>query len=423
MVPTTGIGDIYFSVGNYPEALKNYKHALKIANEIGDKGQVATADIDLGRICYKQSNDTGAIKFLLASLKIMEEGHVLWSMEDIHYNLGLVYLDMGNYSLAQNYADSSLMECQIMGSQPVMVKIYIELGSIYEKQGKLQDALDVLTKGLSLAKKIGAKVDIRDAYSHLADVSAEMKNYSAAYEFYKDYTINLDSINSNESAKKIAVLEINYAFQKKQDSVRVEQEKNDIINRDESNLKSIITDSAVVISVLTILMAFLLINRQQLKHKKDKIIFEKDKKQMESELTNAKIMLDEYIQTMAEKNKLLEEFKTDMEGLKSLYDKERIAKLEYLNKANILTDEDWNKFKQLFEQVHKDFLKRVKEKLPDLTQAEIRLVCLTKLSVGTKQMAGILGVSFDTIKKSRHRLRKKLGLSEEDSIDDIVSSI
>jgi len=38
-------------------------------------------------------------------------------------------------------------------------------------------------------------------------------------------------------------------------------------------------------------------------------------------------------------------------------------------------------------------------------------------------MAGILGVSFDTIKVSRHRLRKKLGLSEEDTLEDIANSI
>jgi DNA-directed RNA polymerase specialized sigma24 family protein len=97
--------------------------------------------------------------------------------------------------------------------------------------------------------------------------------------------------------------------------------------------------------------------------------------------------------------------------------------LEHLNNTAILTDEDWNKFRQLFEQVHKDFFKRLREKLPDLTQAEVRLICLTKLNLGTKQMAGILGVSFDTIRKSRYRLRKKLGLAEEDRIDDIVESI
>jgi len=234
---------------------------------------------------------------------------------------------------------------------------------------------------------------------------------------------------------------MNYAFNKKVDSTRVEQEKKDIIKTAESNRKSIITGSAIVISLLTLILAFVLVNRQHLKRKKDKMLFEKnlvlsekekdllklEKQHVEDELKNAKTVLDEYIQNMAEKNKLLEEFKVDMEKLKDIKDKERdkerIEKLEYLNKATILTDGDWNKFKYLFEHVHKDFFKRLKEKLPDLTQAEIRLVSLTKLSIGTKQMAGILGVSFDTIKVSRHRLRKKLGLSEGYSLEDIANSI
>ena len=152
-----------------------------------------------------------------------------------------------------------------------------------------------------------------------------------------------------------------------------------------------------------------------------------EKRRMEDELANAKVMLDEYIHGMVEKNTLLEKFKEDIEELKNLKSKEinevRIEDLEHLNKATILTEEDWDKFKKLFEQVYKGFFTRLKDKIPDLTQAEIRLVCLTKLKVDTKQMAGILGVSAETIRKSRYRLRKKLGLWEEDSIESIAESI
>jgi DNA-binding CsgD family transcriptional regulator len=148
---------------------------------------------------------------------------------------------------------------------------------------------------------------------------------------------------------------------------------------------------------------------------------------MENELSNAKIMLDEYLKSMVEKNELLEQFKTDVEDLKKLKAKEiaeaRIENIEILNKTTILTEDDWNKFKELFEQVYQGFFTRLKEKLPDLTQAEIRLVCLSKLKLDTKQMAGILGVSTDTIKKTRYRLRKKLGLSGEDNIEEIDISV
>src|SRR5581483_1333398 len=104
-------------------------------------------------------------------------------------------------------------------------------------------------------------------------------------------------------------------------------------------------------------------------------------------------------------------------------DEQRVEKLEDLNKSSILTEEDWNKFKDLFGQVHKGYFIRLKEKFPALTQAEIRLVCLTKLKVADKQMASILGISYDSIRHSRYQLRKKLGMTGKDGLDDIAESI
>jgi len=418
------IGSVYYSQRNYQEALKNYREELKFANESGSKYSITSAYFNIGRVYYKQGNDTGAISYMLASLKFLREAHKwIGYIADRHYNIAQVYLAMGNYPLALSYADSSLNEYQIDGNQLSKAMGYTEIGAIYEKQGRFQDAFDITTKGLSLAKEGRAMVLMKDAYAQLANINTEMGNYKAADEDYKEYNRTLDSVGSDEVQQKITVLEKNYSFEKREDSIRLEQEKTNIIKKAESNRKSIITRSAIVISILILISALLAINRQQIKRKKDAIIFEAEKQRMEGELANAKTILDEYIQSMAEKNKLLEEFKSDIEELKNVNDAGNIEKLEHLNKATILTDEDWNKFRLLFEQVYAGFFNRLREKLLDLTQAEIRLVCLTKLNIGTKQMAGILGVSFDTIKKSRHRLRRKLSLSEDDSIDDIVNSI
>ena len=393
------IGNVYYGEGDYAEALKNYHNALKTETQTNDTIAIAYTESNIGRALYKEGNDTDAIKYMMASLKINKKilNHIV--VADIYYNLSRVYLAMGNYPVALGNADSALKEAQYTGLPNSIANIYIEMGSVYQKMGRLQEAADTAAKGLALATRIKARVQMKEANLCLA------------------------GIGNSEGMKKIVAFEMNYAFAKKEDSIKDEEERANIIKTNEINRKSIITDSAIIISLLTLLMAGLLVRNLQLKRKKDKIIFEHDKQRMEAELANDKTMLDEYIQGMAEKNKLLEEFKINLEEFKTLYDKERTENLEYLNRATILTDEDWQKFKQLFEQVHKDFFKRLKGKLPDLTQAEIRLMCLTKLSVGTKQMAGILGVSDDTIKKSRHRLRKKLILAEDDSLDNFVNSI
>ena len=148
---------------------------------------------------------------------------------------------------------------------------------------------------------------------------------------------------------------------------------------------------------------------------------------MEEELINSKKLLDTYTQSMLEKSALLQQFESEIEKLKNLKSKElyeeKIERLNELTKATILTEEDWKKFQELFEQVHKGFFIRLKDKLPHLTHAEIRLLCLTKLKLNPKEMAGILAISSETIIKTRYRLNKKLSLSDEKDIDSIVDLI
>jgi len=94
-----------------------------------------------------------------------------------------------------------------------------------------------------------------------------------------------------------------------------------------------------------------------------------------------------------------------------------------LYKMNILTKEDWVNFKELFEKVHTGFFTRLERKVPSLTPAETRLICLIKMGQQTEQMAAKLGVSVGTINKTRYRLRKKVKMPRKNSIVKLTESI
>jgi DNA-binding CsgD family transcriptional regulator len=57
--------------------------------------------------------------------------------------------------------------------------------------------------------------------------------------------------------------------------------------------------------------------------------------------------------------------------------------------------------------VHPGYMQSVKEKYPDLTNAELRLLMLEKLDLSTQEMANMIGVNKNTIHQTRLRLRKK----------------
>jgi tetratricopeptide (TPR) repeat protein len=431
------LGNVYFMQGNFPEALKDFSQA----EALGNKQVVKKAYGNIGFIYCEQGNYPEAIKNEMECLKISEE---IGDKHDIcaaYVNIGNVYDEQGNLPEALNFLVKSLKMGEEIGDKHGVGCAYVNIGTNLIGQKKYPEAIKYLDSAIVLSKNLDEKDILRDAYRNLANIAETKGNYKSAYTNYQTYIIYRDSIINQKDIKKITEMQVSYGFEKREDSIRVEQEKRDIVKTAEINRKSIITYSAIIIALLTFILAIVLINRQQIKRKKDKIIFEKslslseteknllnlENIQMEGELENAKAMLVEYTHNMVEKNRLLEEFKVDFENLKNLKSKEldeiRVEHLEYLNKTTILTEEDWNKFKELFDHVYKGFFIRLKEKLPGLTNAEMRLICLTKLKVDTKQMAGILGVSDATIRQSRYRLRKKIGLLEEDTIDDIVESV
>jgi hypothetical protein len=129
---------------------------------------------------------------------------------------------------------------------------------------------------------------------------------------------------------------------------------------------------------------------------------------------------------LREKNELIESFQAEVQALHQQGIQQSDARTEHLNRlinATLLTEEDWREFRQLFDKVYPGFLIRLKDKMPDLNPAEIRLLALTKLQLAPKEMAAMLGIGYEAIRKSRQRLRKKINLPEEGTLDELVGLI
>ena len=83
-------------------------------------------------------------------------------------------------------------------------------------------------------------------------------------------------------------------------------------------------------------------------------------------------------------------------------------------------DEDWQNFKSYFNQVHPNFETKLKADHPDMTVNDIKLAALIRMNLTTKQIATINNVSILAVKKARYRLRKKLNISEDESLEDLL---
>ena len=138
-----------------------------------------------------------------------------------------------------------------------------------------------------------------------------------------------------------------------------------------------------------------------------------EKRALLVEQQRAEERLTQYITHLEAKNRLLETISRELDqtrnsSVEPVGDPPSPLGIGGLLNRVILTEVDWQQFKQLFEGVYPDFFNGLQSRFAELTPAEIRLLALLKLDISTKQMAYMLGVNTNTIRMSRYRLRRKL---------------
>lgn len=195
---------------------------------------------------------------------------------------------------------------------------------------------------------------------------------------------------------------------------------------------------ALVLYIIAFGMGIWLVERWNLHRlERQRLQLEQEKeKQLEEErikTTNEKLQLDlinkskelaNSTMTLVKKNELLMKIKEEIRNVKSSPDgrssNKSYQRLLHLIDTNISSEEDWQLFETNFNQVHEQFLKRLKTEYPDLTPGDLRLAAYLKMNLTSKEIAPLLNISIRSVENKRYRLRKKLNLAEEDNLTEFM---
>ena len=170
--------------GNYPEALKNYLHALEIKQETGDKQGVADSYNNIGSVYYAQGNYPEALKNYFASLKIFEAIGNKKDNAASHNNIGIIYYNQGNYPEALKNHFASLKIKEAIGDKAGVSYSYNNIGNVYVAQGNYQEALNNYFASLKIKEAMGDKKGIASSYNNIGLVYYDQANYQEALKNY-----------------------------------------------------------------------------------------------------------------------------------------------------------------------------------------------------------------------------------------------
>ncbi|WP_258102751.1 triple tyrosine motif-containing protein [Marinoscillum sp. MHG1-6] len=86
-------------------------------------------------------------------------------------------------------------------------------------------------------------------------------------------------------------------------------------------------------------------------------------------------------------------------------------------------DKDWEDFKLYFEQIYTGFYAKLKAKCPELTGQDLRHCALIRLNLSIQECASIMGISPESVKVSRTRIRKKINIEGNQGLPEFIYSI
>jgi len=426
------IGMVYADLKEYKKALYYYEQAINEFTALGLKGRIATTFTKIGTMLIEQNKDNEALQYLTDALQMHTGANFTYGIAEAHNKLGILYLHKNEIEQASYHIKKSMQLGSKISDKDGLTNNLILYGKILRKSSKLDQAAIELDKGLQLAKENNLKKYELLAYEELKELKKTQAKPQEAYRYYDKFITLRDSLFNLEKSKQIAYLEFENEIEKRDKallSLKAQEKKDKLIQ--------VLLLIGLVILVISLVVIYI-ISKQRTE--KNREIAVQNQKLVESayelsqrKLENAELKqqelkkeldfknreLSSYTLNFIKKNEIVQQIQQTIQSIKktpTLQKNKIITDLNRLIRKNLRIDRDWEDFSRFFEDAHKGFYTKLKSKHEDLSSNDLKICSLIRLNLNVKEMASILGISPDSARTARYRLRKKLKLSPEQEI-------
>lgn len=125
------------------------------------------------------------------------------------------------------------------------------------------------------------------------------------------------------------------------------------------------------------------------------------------------------------RNNMLSEIREEVMGLQNdfTHPEQKIKSIVRKIDSHLNDKENWKIFEKYFNNIYDGFFDRLVMKYPDLTTNELKICAYIKLNLTSKEIAVLMNISPASVEMARHRLRKKLNISSEISLVNLMTEI
>jgi tetratricopeptide (TPR) repeat protein len=446
------IGNIYSEISDFDNSMKYYLDALVISEQIENLELIASLNFELGKLFIKLGEfDSALVKFkksmafyesdtpkynsylvtnyanigisygsvmeLDSALMFFNKAFARYPKTDytnrggVLNNIGAIKYKQHQYDSAMYYYKSAVNSFTISENVEGMGISYFNIAQTYLITEKTDSARLFFEKSIPFLEDGGALYYLFNCYKQLSDFSEKNGDIENSLRYYKLYAETKDSIINAETLNEVSSLQMQYNMRKVEHKISLLEKDNEIKQIKEYLLIGLLVLIAII-SVLLVISLRVKINNNRLNQK----LLAREKQQLENELNYKNRELETFALQIVRKNEFLNDLKTQIKRISG--DKDKLKEISIDISQNIYLEKDREEFQSHLEKIHQAFFFKLEQRFPDLTTNDKRLCSLLAIDMSTKDIAAILNISPDSVKKSRYRLRKKLNLETEDNLSE-----
>lgn len=366
-----GFAVLLHRIGEFDMAMDYFGRSMHVRIETNDTLGMALTHQAIGALHFDRARYEDALaEFTRAREMFHELGHFDREANSMN-SIGFTHSKTGNHGEALQILREGLALAEAHGGQRFMITLHKNLGNEYWIAGRQKHALEHLHTAEELAQKLGEERLKIDVYELLANWYEHRGNYARALDYYKLHAQIKEELKGND--QKLAIQQVRTGHEMK----RLERE------REIEQLKA-----------------------EHLEH---------EMQQKNRELASIAMEL-------ARKNEMLVKVGQEMRMLKKGITTESVDVIEriegFLGNGN-----NWETFAAQFNAVHGNFTAQLARMFPELTPTEVKICCLLRINLSSKDIAAMLYISVRTVEIHRGRIRKKLKLDNGGSLATFIAGL
>lgn len=461
---TNYLGIAYHNMDQYDQAMSYYTDAMKKYADLGNKISEGGA-LESIAIIHKQLGDYNkSIEMHAQSRRLYEAAKDTFGLAYNANNLGIVYKQLDQYGLAIAQYSLLLEYANILDHQGLRMSYYVNMAILFNKMNQYRKAEDFARRGIAIAQNLRIGLSTSDAKKTLSESLLYQNKYVEALKEIKESirlaqdADNLEKeMEGHDIAKKIyirlgewnmsmshvdtfqlikdSIFQLNRIQQVNELQTKYETTKKDAeilsLNKNaelDQVKKQRLWGGLGLLLITGLASIFGIVQRGKKKEaflSKEKAIEQERRVHLEQELEFKKKELTAKVLQLAGKNEFLQKLEEEVNQLKSSVDStvnKTSRKISRMIQNDALNEDEWTQFSQEFSSVHKGFKEALKNRYGSFSKSEMRLITLLKMNLSSKDIANILRVSDEGVKKARYRLRKKMGLRTGEDLQSTITS-